>query len=93
MLPNVVEIDIEIENVFLTLSYVVQINIEIENVDSTLFNVLNSNVDVDNVVSTLIWRCATSRRHINLKTTSKQLRVKMSKFSMTLTRKIKNLTC
>ena len=27
---------------------------------------------IDNVDSTLIWRCATSRRHINLKTTLKQ---------------------
>ena len=35
---------------------------------STLFNVVNFNVDVHNVVSMLIWLCATSRRHINLKT-------------------------
>ena len=27
---------------------------------------------IDNVDSTLTWRCATSRRHINLKTTLKQ---------------------
>ena len=43
-------------------------------VDSTLFNVVNFNVDVHNVVSTLIWRCVTSRRHINLKTTLKRRR-------------------
>ena len=36
---------------------------------TTLLNVVDFNVDVRNVVSTLIWRCATSRRHINLKTT------------------------
>ena len=37
-----------------------------------LFNVVNSNVDVQNFVSTLIWRCPTSRRHINLRATLKQ---------------------
>ena len=37
--------------------------------NSTLLKVVNFNVDIHNVVSTLIWRCATSRRHINLKTT------------------------
>ena len=36
---------------------------------TTLLNVVDFNVDVCNVVSTLIWRCATSRRHINLKAT------------------------
>ena len=36
---------------------------------TTLLNVVNFNVDLHNVASTLIWRCATSRRHINLKTT------------------------
>ena len=36
---------------------------------TTLLNVVDFNVDVRNVVSTLIWRCAMSRRHINLKTT------------------------
>ena len=41
---------------------------EKHNVVSTLFYVVNFNVDKHNVVSTLIWRCATSRRHINLKT-------------------------
>ena len=40
--------------------------------DSMLFYVVNFNVDVHNLVSTLIWRCATSRRHINLKTTLKR---------------------
>ena len=35
----------------------------------TLWNVVIFNVDVHNVFSTLIWRCATSRRHINLKAT------------------------
>ena len=42
---------------------------EKHNVVSTLFYVVNFNVDIHNVVSTLIWRCATSRRHINLKAT------------------------
>ena len=68
-LPNIVKIDVENDNVILTLSNVVQFNVEIYNVVSTLLNVVNFNVDVHNVVSTLIWRCATSRRHINLKTT------------------------
>ena len=68
-LLNVVKIDVENDNVVLTLSNVVQFNVEIYNVVSTLLNVVNFNVDVHNVVSTLIWRCATSRRHINLKTT------------------------
>ena len=36
--------------------------------NTTLFQ-QNFNVDVLNVVSTLIWLCATSRPHINLKTT------------------------
>ena len=39
---------------------------------TTLLNVVDFNVDVRNVVSTLIWRCATSRCHINLKTTLNQ---------------------
>ena len=66
-ITNVVKIDVENDNVVLTFSNVVQINIEIDNVDSTLFNAVNFNVDVHNVVSTLIWRCAKSWRHINLK--------------------------
>ena len=68
-LPNVVKIDVENDNVVSTLSNVVQFNVEKHNVVSTLFYVVNFNVDIHNVVSTLIWRCATSRRHINLKTT------------------------
>ena len=36
---------------------------------TTLLNLVNYNFDVHNVVSTLIWHCAMSRRHINLKTT------------------------
>ena len=58
----------DIRNVVSTLSNVVQFNVEKHNVVSTLFYVVNFNVDKHNVVSTLIWRCATSRRHINLKT-------------------------
>ena len=58
-----------IRNVVLTLANVNQFNVEIHNVVSKLLNVVNFNVDVHNIVSTLIWRCATSRRHINLKTT------------------------
>ena len=49
---------------------VVKFNAEKHNVVSTLLYVVNFNVDIHNVVSTLIWRCATLRRHINLKTTS-----------------------
>ena len=68
-LPNVVKIDFENGNVVSTLTNVVQFNVEICNIVSKLLNVVNINVDVHNVVSTLIWRCATWRRHINLKTT------------------------
>ena len=53
-------------------TFIDQINVEMGNVDSSLLNVVNFNVEVRNVVSTLIWRCATSRRHINLKATLKQ---------------------
>ena len=60
-LTNVVKIDVENNNVVSTFSNVVQFNVEKHNVVSTFF------FDVHNVVSMLIWRCATSRRHINLK--------------------------
>ena len=60
-LLNVVKINVENDNVVSTFSNIVQF--------STLLNVANFNIDVHNVVSTLIWRCATSRRHINLKIT------------------------
>ena len=68
-LPNVVKIDVENDNVVSTLSNVVQFNVEKHNVVSTLFYVVNFNVDIHNIVSTLNWRCATSQRHINPKTT------------------------
>ena len=71
-LTKVVKIDIENVNVASTLSNIVQINVEIEDVDSMLFNVVNFNVDVHDVALTLIWHFATSRRHINLKTTLKR---------------------
>ena len=70
-LPNVVKIDVENDNVVSTLPNVVQFNVEIHNVVSTFLNNVNFNVDVHNVVSMLIWRCATSRRCINLKITLK----------------------
>ena len=57
-----------IRNVVSTLSNIVQFNVEIHN----LLNVVDFNVDVHNVVWALIWRCATSRRHINLKATLNQ---------------------
>ena len=68
-LLNVVKINVENDNVVSTLPNFVKINVEIDNVDSTLLNVVNFYVDIHNVVSTLISRCATSRRHMNLKTT------------------------
>ena len=67
--PNVIKIDVENDNVVSTLSNVVQFDVEIHNVVSALLNVVNFNFDVQNVASKLIWRCATSRRHLNLKTT------------------------
>ena len=58
-----------IRNVISTLPNVVKIDVENNNVVSRLLNVINFNVDVHNIVLTLIWRCATSRRHTNLKAT------------------------
>ena len=71
---------LNLKNIFLFLnrglslffSPTLKIYVEIDNVDPTLFNVVNANVDIRNVVSTLIWRCVTSRLHINLKTTLKR---------------------
>ena len=67
-LPNVVKIDVENDNFVSTLYDVAQFNVKKQNVVSTLFYVVNFNVEIHNVASMLIWRCATSRRHINLKT-------------------------
>ena len=67
-LSNVAKIDVENSNFVSKLSNVVQFYVEKRNVVSTLFNAVNFNVDVHNVALMLIWRCATSRRHINLKT-------------------------
>ena len=61
--PNVVKIDVS------TLSNIAQFNVEKHIVISALFYVVNFNVIIHNIVSTLVWRCAMSRRHINLKTT------------------------
>ena len=68
-LLNVAKIDVENDNVDSALSNVVQFNVKIHNNVPTLLNVVNISVGVRNVVSTLIWRCATSQRHINLKAT------------------------
>ena len=59
-LPNIVKVDV-VNDVISTLSNFIQIKVEID-----------SNVDVLNVVSTLIWRCVTSRHHINLKAKLKE---------------------
>ena len=58
-----------IRNVVSTSPNVVKIDVENHNIISTFSNVVQSNVEKHNVVSTLIWRCATSWRHINLITT------------------------
>ena len=68
-LLNVAKIDVENDNVVSAFSNVVQFNVKIHNSVPTLLNVVNISVGVRNVVSTLIWRCATSQRHINLKAT------------------------
>ena len=72
MVVTVVKLEVEKDNDASTLSNVVNINVQIDNVDSTFFNVVNFNVDIRNVFSTLIWRCPTSRRHINLTKLLKQ---------------------
>ena len=69
---NLVKLDVENDNFVLTLSKVVHVNVEIHNVDLALLEVVNFNVKIHNVVSTLTWRCPTSRRRINQKTTLKQ---------------------
>ena len=66
---NVVSTMPHFDNVVSTLSNIFQFIVEKHNVVSTLFNVVNFSVDIHNVVSTLIWHCATSRRHLNLKKT------------------------
>ena len=71
-LTNVVKLNVEKSNVTSTLPNVVYINVEIRIVDSMLLDVVSSNVEIRNIVSTLIWRCPTSRRPINQKTTLKQ---------------------
>ena len=68
---NVVKLDVGKKNIVSMLSNAVNICVEIDNVDLT-FNVVSFNVGKHNVVSTLIWRCVTSRSHINLITTLKQ---------------------
>ena len=64
---NVVKIYVE-NGVVSTLPNVVQINV----VQFDVVQRCNFNVDVHNVISTLIWRCVTSRCHINPKTTLKR---------------------
>ena len=91
-LPNVVKIDVENDNVVSTLSNVVQFNVEKHNVVSTLFYVVNFNVDIHNVVSTLIWRCATSRRHINLKTTLNEVEMFVGDSRMYISKEVCYLT-
>ena len=56
-------------NVLWTFTNVVKLDVEN---DSTLLGAVNFNDEIHNVVSTLIWRCPTSRRPINEKTTLKQ---------------------
>ena len=73
MLINVKKLNVENNNTIWTLSNVVNINVEINSVDSILFSVVYYNVDKHNVVSMFIWRCLSSRRHINLTTTLKCL--------------------
>ena len=59
-------------NFISTFTSVVKLDVENGKVVSTLPNVVHINVEIHNVVSMLIWRCSTSRRRINQKTTLKQ---------------------
>ena len=59
-------------NVVSTFINIVKLDVENNNVFSTLLDVVHVNVEIHNVVSMLIWRCPTSRRHANQKTTLKQ---------------------
>ena len=53
-LPNSLKIDVESNNVVLTLPLFAHFNFKIRNVLSTLLNVVNFNVDLHNVVSMCI---------------------------------------
>ena len=70
-LCNVVKIDNEKVNAVSTLSHVVQNQHWKHCSRQHCFDVVQC-FDVHNVDSTLIWRCSTSRNHINLRTTLKQ---------------------
>ena len=67
-LPNVVEIDVKNYKLLRRCLTLFNLTLKNQNLVSMLFNVVNFNVDVHNVVSMLIWRCATSQRHISLNT-------------------------
>ena len=68
---NVVKVDIENDNVILTMSNVSNINVEIYNFDRTLFSVANFNVDVPKTDLTLTENATSYQHNNNIETTSK----------------------